>query len=133
MEIPRSFPLIDENFYVKNNITYEELMFLWRSAFITIQEGLIGVVTESLRAIALNFDGKCLKIIAIFYCNPTEDEMEDLSLIEGYVLSSHYYKSDLEILVIPDNGENLHDIVDFNLRWIFLRKGIFERNLTFDD
>ena len=49
MEIPRSFPLIDENFYVKNNITYEELMFLWRSAFITIQEGLIGVVTESLR------------------------------------------------------------------------------------
>ena len=108
-------------------------MFLWRSAFITIQEGLIDVVTESLRAIALNFDGKCLKIIAIFYCNPTEDEMEDLSLIEGYVLSSHYYKSDLEILVIPDNGENLHDIVAFNLRWVFLRKGIFERNLTFDD
>ena len=54
MEIPRSFPLIDENFYVKNNITYEELMFLWRSAFITIQEGLIWCCYRI-------FKGNCIK------------------------------------------------------------------------
>lgn len=93
---------------------------LWKTVFFTVASGLIGVVTKSLRGVSLNFDGEIVSIIAIFYQEPTESEVEDFQSIEAEVISTHNYMSDLKLLHICEN-EVIADAVG-NLGWVFLRK-----------
>lgn len=93
---------------------------LWKTVFMTIAIGLIGTVTNSMRGIALDFDGEVVKITVIFEKTPTEEEIENLQNIEAEVISTHNHISDLELLEIPVSKSIFQ--IERNLGWVFLRK-----------
>lgn len=93
---------------------------LWKTLFMTVALGLVGVVTKSMRGVALNFDESIVKITVIFDSNPSDDDIEKLQDLEAEVVSSHDYISDLEVLVVPINQDISN--VYRNLGWVFLRK-----------
>ena len=86
----------------------------------TVALGLVGVVTKSMRGVALDFHERIVKITVIFDSNPSDDDIEKLQDLEAEVVSSHDYVSDLEIMVIPTT-QSISDI-HRNLGWVFLRK-----------
>lgn len=93
---------------------------LWETLFMTVALGLVGIVTNAMRGVALDFDKSVVKITVIFESTPSDDDIEKLRDLEAEVVSSHDYMSDLEILVISDN-QKIGNIYR-NLGWVFLRK-----------
>ncbi|QDP01562.1 hypothetical protein [Thalassotalea sp. PS06] len=87
---------------------------------LSIQRALLGAITENVRAITCGWDESTIHLKCIYYGEPSEEELDDLSCVETEVISDFpEHEVEAKPLVL-ENGQSINS--EILSVWVYRRK-----------